>query len=164
MTCAWWLPLVWVQDKESSTAPAGLDLSSDYNPRVDMASDIVTLFLMMDLLGNVPVFLAVLVAVFAWCLYAHRALVRRTDPLLVTIAVLMFGTSLAVDFVSDLGHYLDAWETEGWSVFVEDSFKWLAVVAWTTFLVRVAAGSLGSVTGRLCIHAHGPVEEPPPRR
>lgn len=42
---------------------AGKRSGADYNPRVHLLPDVVTLFLIMDPLGNVPVFLALLKAV-----------------------------------------------------------------------------------------------------
>ena len=89
-----------------------------------------------------PLFLGVLVLGFAWYLVSYRLVLGSTEWRLVAVAGFLFGASLAVDVVSDLGLYLQAWEATPATTFVEDSLKWLALVAWTTYLVRLSASVL----------------------
>lgn len=89
-----------------------------------------------------PLFLAALGGTCVWFLVAFRDVLRRTPWPLVLLAATLFAASLGIDFVSDLGKYLDAWEIPPGATFAEDSLKWLGVIAWTAYLVRVSAAAL----------------------
>ena len=56
-----------------------------------------------------PAFLGLLVLAFAWYLVTFRHTVATTEWPLLLLAGVLFGGSLGIDFLSDLGKYLDAW-------------------------------------------------------
>ena len=86
-----------------------------------------------------PGVLAITALVIGLFLYRYRSFVRTSAwPVLLTAGV-MFAASLAIDFVSDLGNYRGAWETPEAATFVEESFKWLGIVAWTTYIIGLSA-------------------------
>lgn len=89
-----------------------------------------------------PAFLGLVVLAVAWYVRAFRQLIATTAWHALALAGVLFALSLGVDFVDDLGKYLDAWEASDVMVFVEDSLKWLGIVAWTTYFFRVCVDVL----------------------
>ena len=86
-----------------------------------------------------PGILAIMALVIAVYFIAFRTFVRTTAWPLLLIAGAMFAGSLAIDLVENLGVFLDAWKPPSYIVFVEESFKWLGIVAWATYLIGVSA-------------------------
>ena len=86
-----------------------------------------------------PGVLAITALVTGLFLYRYRSFVRTTAwPVLLTAGA-MFAASLAIDFVSDVGVYADAWELPKAATFLEESFKWFGIVAWATYIIGLSA-------------------------
>lgn len=92
----------------------------------------------------VMLLMVLLIALYFW---SFREVVKRTEWSLLGVAGAMFLASLGLDFVDDLGKYLDAWEGSAAFVFGEDALKWLAIVGWATFYVRVSAVAIVRAAG-----------------
>jgi hypothetical protein len=89
-----------------------------------------------------PIFLGLLVAGAVWFLVTFKSEILTTDWRLILIAGFLFGGSLAFDLVSDVGYYLDSWDTSAGAIFVEDALKLLGGLAWTTYLVRTSTAAV----------------------
>lgn len=86
-----------------------------------------------------PLAIGLLALVVAMYLWHFRRSVVASEWLLLAAAVVAFGASLGIDFLSDLGEYLGAWQTPAAATFIEDWFKLSGVFAWTAYYVRQAA-------------------------
>jgi hypothetical protein len=89
-----------------------------------------------------PVILGLMVLVIGLFLGLSRTFIRTTHwALLIFAGVLMFG-SLGIDFISDFGESTGRWSTPEFAGVLEESLKWLAIVAWTSYLVDVSASAV----------------------
>lgn len=84
---------------------------------------------------------SVYVFAVAFFFYHFRNLVKRTDYVIIFLALVFFAVSLLVDFVADRqvdipGHYL-----------FEDGFKFLGIASWMLFFTRTAFVDIMAATG-----------------
>ncbi len=82
-----------------------------------------------------------LVGLYVW---RFRRSIRVGEWPLVVVAGILFAGSIGMDFLSDLGEVLEAWETPAVATFIEDWLKLSGILVWATYLIRSAAGALGA--------------------
>jgi hypothetical protein len=82
-------------------------------------------------------------------LIAFRSIIRHTEVLLIVLAVVFAGLSVAGDFVSQ--QFVEAGQPAGPGEvlnYAEDTLKLLAIVSWSAYLIRFSLASLRSLRGR----------------
>jgi len=154
MSAHWWVGLLsflgFALWGIGAGAALAAGLASDPGPRrrLLLQAAALTGFLLLDdmlmlhenVLPNlhVPetaVYLGYLVAVTAW-VWANRVEMRRTDRLLLVVALLGFAGSIALDKLVD--------GITNWT-FLEDSLKFGGIALWSLYLVRTSAATFRTV-------------------
>jgi hypothetical protein len=91
-----------------------------------------------------PIMLALIAVATAAVLWRFHRLIGTTPWPILAVALTMLAASLLLDTLASIGGYFDVWTMPTIGVFIEDTFKWMGIVAWATYLVLVSIETIES--------------------